>query len=244
MLKSIISFKKYFLSLVLRPKKVSILMYHSISNDGRFLSVSPLSFERQLTFLKKRKFNVISLGELGEALEQGRVLKYKTTVLSFDDGYQDNYSTMFSLIKKYNFPVVIFLVTDLVGQTGYLNWTEIMEMKDYGLVEFGCHTMSHPDLTKISNEELQREIKDSKQIIEEKLKIICGYFSYPKGLLNDIVVDEIKKTGYKMAVTVKEENVNSSNQIFELPRLSIDKGTTWWQFLGKVSGLQFIKGKI
>ncbi len=244
MSKDIISFKKYLLSLVFKSKKVGVLMYHSISNDGRFLSVSPQNFEKQLAFLKKKNFNVVSLGKLEEFLKEQTGFTYKTIILTFDDGYSDNFSVVFPLIKQHNFPIIIFLVIDLVGKKGYLSWSEIKEMQASGLVEFGCHTMSHPDLTKISGEELAREIKESKQILENELKINCNYFSYPKGIFNEQVTNKVKDSGYRLAFTVKEECVNSKGQIFELPRLSIDKSTTWCQFLGKISGLQFIKGKI
>ena len=244
MLKDIISLKKYLLSLILRPRKASVLMYHSVVDDNRFFSISPVNFEKQLKFLKKKKFNVIKLSDLAKTIQNKKQIPYKTTVLSFDDGYQDNYSNVFPLLKKYNFSAMIFLITNLIGQKGYLNWAEIKEMCQSGLVEFGCHTASHPDLTKISIAELKLELQNSRRIIENQLKTSCNYFTYPKGFFNDFVVKEIKDTGYQMALTVQEGNIDFESDIFKLPRLSIDRSTTFAQFLGKISGLQFIKHKI
>ena len=239
MFKSIISLKKYLLSLIIRPHKIVVLMYHSISDDGRFFSIIPEAFERQIKFLIKKNFNIISLDnfELG----------HKNVAITFDDGYEDNYLNVFPLLKKCNIKATIFLVTDLVGEHGYLNWEQINEMKNSGLVEFGCHTLSHPNLTEISEEFLIKELAESKEIIEEKLDKKCLYFSYPKGCFNKDVVKKVKETGFKLAFKVKEGYVGQkelNNKLLILPRLSIDSLTTWWQFLGKISGIQFIKGRI
>ncbi len=244
MLKSVISLIKYYFSLVLRPKKVSVLMYHSVSDNNKFFTVSLKNFERQLKFLKNNNFNIISAEELKNIFEDKEKLKAKTIFLTFDDGYDDNYFNVLSLIKKYNVNILIFIITDLIGEDGYLNWRQIFEMKKTGLVEFGCHTKSHLDLDKLSKTELEKEILESKKIIEKKIGEISFVFSYPKGKYNDLVVETVKKRGFDLAFTVKEGTVGLKNDTLKLPRLSIDSSTNWWQFLGKISGLFFVKGKI
>ncbi len=188
MLKSLISLKKYLISLFLKPKCVSVLMYHTVSNDERFFTVSPEMFKKQIKFLINKKFNITFLDNFK--------LGYKNVAITFDDGYEDNYINVFPLLKKYNIKVTIFLVTDLVGEYGYLNWEQINEMKNSGLVEFGCHTLSHSNLTKVSKEFLIKELVESKKIIEEKLGKKCFYFSYPKGVFNDTVVEEVEKSSF------------------------------------------------
>ncbi|MCK4386497.1 MAG: polysaccharide deacetylase family protein [Candidatus Pacebacteria bacterium] len=244
MLKDLISLKKYLLSLAIRSRKAGVLMYHSVSNDKRFFTVASVNFEKQLRFLKKKKFNVIKIGDLVKTIQDKKQMLHKTAVLSFDDGYQDNYSVVFPLLKRYNFPVTIFLITDLIGQEGYLNWDEIKEMQQSGFVNFGCHTLSHPKLNQISKERLRAELTESKQIIEKQLGQKCDVFAYPSGCFDNSVVAMVKNAGYQGAFTVREGAIGLKNNIFLLPRLSIDSSTTFSQFLGKISGLQFIKGRI
>ena len=210
-------------------------MYHSISEDGRFFSVIPKNFERQLKFLFDKNFNVISSNNLCDILINKNNLNSKTVVITFDDGYKDNYSIVFPLLKKYKLKVTIFLIVNLIGEEGYLNWEEIIEMKNSGLVEFGCHTLSHPNLTQLSRELLIEELNKSKKSIEEKLGGVCQYFAYPKGYFNDLVIEKIKEAGFQMAFATKKDAINLRSDIFKLPRLSVDSATTWWQFLGKIS---------
>lgn len=244
MLKDIISLKKYLLSLILRPRKASVLMYHSVANDNRFFSVSPVNFEKQLKFLRERQFNTIGINGLLKNLKNKNSFLPKTVALSFDDGYQNNYSVVFPLLKKYNLPATIFLIADLVGKEGYLNWEEIREMRQSGLVCFGCHTLSHSKLTQIFPEQLKIEVAESKKIIEEKSGGVCDIFAYPFGDFNENVTQAVQNAGFRGAFSVKEGVISSKNGILVLPRLAIDSSTSWWQFLGKISGLQFIKHKI
>ena len=244
MLKDIISLKKYFLSLILKSKKISVLMYHSINSDKRFFTVTPDNFEKQINFLVKKKYDFLSLDQVEEILSKRQKIGSKMISSTFDDGYKDNYEMVFPILKKYSIPATIFLVVDLIGKEGYLNWGEIQEMQNSGLVEFGCHTFSHPDLTRISEEEQQKEIIESRNILEGSLGTECFYFSYPSGKFNDKVIKIVREADFKMAFTVQEGSVSFKLNKWELPRLSIDSKTSWWQFLGKISGLQFIKGRI
>jgi len=245
MFKDVISLVKYLLSIFLKSKKIGILMYHSVSDgDNRFFAVSENNFEKQLKFLSDKNFSIISADALFDILKNKKEIPEKTICLTFDDGYKNNYSVVFPILKKYNFPMMIFLVTDLIGEDNYLDWDEISEMQNSGLVSFGCHTKSHPDLDKITSLDIERELVESKIILEERFNKKCRFFSYPRGKYDNVVLQKVKEQGFEIALTTKEGIISLKNDMLELPRLSIDKSTTWLQFLGKISGIQFIKGKI
>jgi len=236
--KDVISLVKYLLSIFLKSKKVSILMYHSVSdNDNRFFAVSEKNFEKQVKFLSDKNFSIISADALLDILKNKKEVKEKTICLTFDDGYKNNYSVVFPILKKYNFPAMIFLVTDLIGEDDYLDWNEIGKMKNSGLVSFGCHTKSHPDLDKITSLDIERELFESKVILENKLGQKCRFFSYPRGKYDDVVLQKVKEQGFELAFITKEGIISLKNDMLELPRLSIDKSTTWLQFIGKISGV-------
>ncbi len=204
---------------------VPILMYHSVnpqvSKDNR-LRVSPQTFERQMSFLKNNNYTVLSLGKLGDLIRDKIKIPSKAVVLTFDDGYEDNYTYVFPIIKKYGFPINIFVVTDQVGAENMLSWDEIKTMQGSGLVVFGSHTLKGDALTKVtSEEELKMQIFDSKKILEEKLGRKVHTFSYPIGAFNDKIKELVIEAGYKLAVITTPRSRFPSDDVFALKRLRI-----------------------
>lgn len=168
-------------------KGFTALMYHHIGNldnpqEEQFpFTVSPKMLERQILFLKSEGYTLISLADLARAKKTGKTSIQKPVMLTFDDGYSDNYTFLFPLLKKYNIPAVIFLVTDKIGTPDYLTWEQIREMQSSRLVEFGSHTATHRRLRSLTNEEISEELVSSKKILEEKLSVPVTAFCYPFG---------------------------------------------------------------
>lgn len=228
---------------LLPTKKASILMYHSVDYNPVFFTVKPEEFQRQMNYLYEKKYNVVSLNQLLKYL-QAKNIPPKTIVLTFDDGYEDNYFNVFPILKKYNFPAIIFLTTGFIGKEipnsagiplRALNWYQIREMHNSGLIDFQPHTMSHPKLTKISLENAKKEILESKKIIEEKLNKECHFFSYPHGNFNEEIKEILRKNDFWAAVTIKEGLVSLNDDFLVLKRNSVDSTTNMLQFKGKIS---------
>lgn len=207
-----------------------ILMYHSISNNDDFFCVKPIEFEKQMNFLKINNFNVISLNKLIWHLEKNN-LPPKTVILTFDDGFEDNFTKAFMILKKHNFSATIFLETEVLGREKsnksgiiykMLNWDQIKEMKMSGMIDFGAHTLSHPKLSQLSWDSAESEILQSKKILESKLQKKCDFFAYPFGNYNKEVVKITKACDFKAAVTVKNGVVKKNDDIFTLKRNSVD----------------------
>ena len=121
---------------------VPILMYHHVgtpSGKWRLNSVSEKSFERQMAFMKRHGFQIISFDDLVEGIKKGHQFVRNTVVLQFDDGYEDNYKYAFPVLRKYGFPAMEFLVSDKVGTPGFLTWDEVKEMEKYNFGA-GAHT--------------------------------------------------------------------------------------------------------
>ena len=150
------------------------LMYHHIGTltnpqDEQFpFTITPQMFEKQLLFLKQNGYEIASEHNILHAYQTGHTPIAKPVLLTFDDGYEDNYTALFPLLQKYQAHALIFLITDRVGTPGYLTWAQIKEMKDSGLVAFGSHTCSHRRLRSLPDGEIVQEITQSKQILEEK----------------------------------------------------------------------------
>jgi peptidoglycan/xylan/chitin deacetylase (PgdA/CDA1 family) len=223
--------------------KASILMYHSVGLNRAFFTVSPKEFEKQLVYLKENNFKVIRLSELLEKLKNEKDIS-NCVVLTFDDGYQDNFYNAFKLLKKYNFPASIFIATayvdkQMINSEGVsikiLSLENISEMNKTGLIEFLPHTKNHLDLTKVNLEKAEQEIKESFSFLSQNLSSVPKIFAYPKGKYYKEIIDLLVNLGYTGAVTVKEGLVSRESSFFELPRNSIDKKTSFYQFKGKLS---------
>ncbi len=168
------------------PRKgLPILMYHHVgeipSPDQFTFTISAADFEQQLHFLKQHGYTPISAQDLFQAYQTGNTSVQKPVMLTFDDATQDHYTVLFPLLKKYQVPAVIFIITDFVGQPGYMTWEQMHEMQDSGLIEFGSHTSSHRRLRNLSKQEIIQEVTQSKRIIEERLGHPVRSFCYPFG---------------------------------------------------------------
>jgi peptidoglycan/xylan/chitin deacetylase (PgdA/CDA1 family) len=196
-----------FLTAALRRKYVvPIVMYHSINpaaSRKTMLGVSPKTFERQMRFLKKNRYNVITLPELASLIKDNKKIPACTIVITLDDGYKDNYTHAFPILKKYNLPATLFIIVNEVrrAEGDRLSWDQIKIMRDSGLIIFGSHTLGPEPLTKIkSEEEVKNQIFISKQILEKKLGKKVDVFSYPEGRFNAKIRQLVIDAGYKAAV--------------------------------------------
>ena len=218
------------------PKgRAGILMYHSVSDRRDFFSaVSPGTFQKQMAYLAGKKYLVIPLADLVRCLRTHESLG-GSVALTFDDGYRDNYTTVFSLLKQYNFPATIFVTTSFIGTPGYCSAEELREMHDSGLVAIEPHTLTHPKLAKLSRIDAEREIRESRRTLQEILGTTPTLFAYPYGSFSEETIAVVRELGFMGAVMVKEGTVGPDTDPFRLPRNSIDRSTTFAQFRGKVS---------
>ncbi len=224
-------------------KGVSVLMYHSVDNNNVFFTVSPENFKKQMNRLFKSHYRVIRLDELIDVLEKGEKMPKKTVVLTFDDGYKDNYTNAWPILRKYNFPAIIFLTVDLVGREisnsqnsslPALNWQEAKEMSNSGLIEFGSHSLTHPKLDKMDILKAEKEIIISKKIIEDKMGKECLYFSSPKGRYTPEIIEVVKESGYRACLGISGGFVKKGDNLYPLKRNSINSTTTLIQFKSKI----------
>lgn len=231
--------KEFFFKLLPKfslPKdRASILMYHSISaRKDYFSTVFPEVFNKQMAYLAATKREVISLAELVRRLCTHKPLG-GSIVLTLDDGYHDNYTTVFPLLKQYNFSATIFVTTDFIGNTGYCSAGELREMQASGIIALEPHTLSHPKLAKLSRADAEREMRESRRVLQEILGTTPTLFAYPYGNFSDETVELVREVGFTGAVTVEEGTVGPATDPLRLPRNSIDRSTTFPQFRGKVS---------
>lgn len=285
-------------------KKITILAYHRVVDvsddyhrDIELVSASVQEFEWQIRYISEH-YNPITFEQLNEILIGNAVLPERPLIVTFDDGFADNYYNAFPILKKYNVPATIFLATDYINnceefwfdelisilnsikednvifnerkvflkkdlnisqhimeelklmsndkrrvviadfkkryarfspkadkQSLPLTWSQIQEMSRHG-IEFGSHTMSHPILSTVNDEQLVDELAGSKLVIESMLRKNCMVLAYPVGrkiAFNDKVIEESKKH-YKFGVSYLSGVNNMTNlDLFVLKRLHIER---------------------
>lgn len=233
-------------------KKLRILAYHRILPQIRgSLSVKSDAFERHLRFFIRNGWTFLTLRELYEQYLRDNIqLGSKVFVVTFDDGYKDNYKYAFPILKKYGIKATIFLTVNQIGkrepfywdykrfsdfiEDDYpLDWDEIYEMKDYE-IEFGSHTLSHPELTTIELDDAQMQICDSKKILDQKLSQNTISFCYPRGDLDNKIINLVEQAGYKIAV-VTPPRYGIEETVFTLKRVGLYSTDSFLKFRLKTS---------
>jgi peptidoglycan/xylan/chitin deacetylase (PgdA/CDA1 family) len=182
---------------------VPILYYHSVMHEaGNELKIPPEQFEAQMAYLQDNGYQSVSLEQLYRATYQGGILPENPFVITFDDGYVDNYTTAFPIVTKYGFTAAIFMITDYINGEGFLSWEQLKELVANGW-EIESHTTNHPYLTKVNTSTVLSELHSSKELLEKELGRPVSFFAYPYGDFNTKVVQAVKDTDYLMAVSTK-----------------------------------------
>ena len=227
---------------VFSGREVSILMYHSISSKGCNICVSNKKFLQQMKFIKKGRYNVLSLREYCSLLKEKRGIPSRSVVITFDDGYRDNLKAV-KILERFNFPATIFLIVNRIDKEGYLTQEDIKEILKNTKVEIGSHTFSHKYLPSLGRKELEKEIRLSKERLEELFGVKIDTISYPVGGFNKEVLKIVKEAGYICGCTTNRGFSKKLNR-FALRRIKITQKDTPFTLWAKLSGLYYFFKKI
>lgn len=238
----------------MRP--IPVLTYHHINlHKGDMVTITPAVFEGQMEYLYKAGYRTLKIDELISYMSGGLALPQKAVVVTFDDGWLDNYLYAFPVLKKYKINATVFLITNRVENTSLknskllipthkesksliekgesykvaLNWGLIKEMLDSGLVEFYSHTKSHAKCSNLSEKELMEELKGSQQIIEKRLGSPCPYFCWPYGKYNDLALAVAREADYKAIFTTNHGVVEAGSDPFAINRIIVKDSIAWFK---------------
>ncbi len=205
------------------PQGIPILYYHSIANlPGNELGVPPAQFDAQMQYLHTQGYTTISLDQLYAALTKGAKVPRKPILLTFDDGYPDNYSVALSILERYGYTATFFVVTSYMQpRQGMLTWPELSAMSDYGMT-IGSHTVHHLNLSKLPLAQQSAELSQSKAEIQRHLGFATPYFCYPYGGYDPATLQMLRKTGYKLAVTTDSGVVEPGDNVLRLKRIYVN----------------------
>lgn len=210
-----------------RMARVPVLMYHDILAEKEvFFDVTVEEFEGHLARIQEEGLTPISFDQLYNHLRTGSPLPPKPVLLTFDDGYEGHYTHVYPLLKQYQYPAVFSLFTgkldgEVVGRST-MTWEQTKEMAVDPLITIASHSVLHPrDLRELNDEELRREVVDSKARLEAQLGIPIRYFTYPEGNYDERVAKAVAEAGYDAALTMsnyKEWFAGESDDLLSIGR--------------------------
>ena len=217
---------------ILRGFATRVLMYHSIREEplGDYASVClrPADFEAQLAWMRES-------GKTFVFADEYALFRPNTVALTFDDGYEDNYTTMFPLLEKYDACATIFLITKFIGREGYLTQDQIREMAESGRVKFASHTNTHANLTELEEEVLNHELGASRSalsVVPSEAKL-AAVLSYPNGAENRAVRAAADRKGFRRCYIATASDGFFISR-FTTPRIPVTRDMTLAEFQGKV----------
>lgn len=202
--------------------RIPILMYHSISDadPNNSLLIPVKEFEEQIKWLKENDFTPMLLEDVVQAYTTGYVPK-KPVAITFDDGYSDNYTEAYRILKENNMKGTFFIITNNIDNDGfYMNSSMLKEMKDYGM-GIENHTSKHIEFTTISRENKFNIIKEGRDKLKEKVGVQSDYICYPVGRYDDETIEVEKEMGIKAAVTTEYGISSLSDGLYSLKRVRI-----------------------
>lgn len=204
-----------------------ILVYHIVRpaypNDSRAvraIALTPETFDAEMKYLAEAGYHIVSFSDLEDHFRNGRVLPQKPVILSFDDGWSDQFMYAFPILEKYHYQATFFVFTNSIGRRGFLTWNELRRMLVAGMT-IGSHTRSHPYLTKIANSvALWDEIRGSKRTLEKRLGVTVNEFAYPFGQYNAAIAAMAAKAGYRSARGDYVSGEQAADRLYALSALN------------------------
>ena len=201
--------------------KVLVLNYHMVNSMFISLAVEPSDFDWQMKYLVDHGYHSITPDELYAFLAGKGSLPDRPVLITFDDGYVDNYTNAYPILKKYDLKATIFIVTGFVSnRKGYLTWDQLREMEQNGITA-QSHTVTHAPLPELPDDRIREELVESKRKAEAELGHPVEYIAYPTGVHDLHIVGIAKEAGYKGGFTVKYGNVDRASNIYALERVPV-----------------------
>lgn len=212
--------------------QIIVFMYHNLvyGRTGSIYNCDIYNFESELQYIRKN-FKVIDFNDLLKINSGEQTLTTDAAIITFDDGDLSMYPLAFPLLRKYNFKATFFIVTSFVGTTGYMNWEQLAEINDFknkqgiNLFTIGSHTANHHPLLNLTPDEVNSELKISRETISEKLNCDVNFIALPEGsgADNEDIKNLVIANGYKAIRTSTEASIKSlPGDMYNLPGYNVE----------------------
>ena len=213
---------------------VPVLMYHSISSKyNNSICVSEKHFRKQMEWLRGNGYHAVSTDELYDALAKEGALPEKPVLITFDDGFKDNYETAWPILKEFGFTGTFFVVTGKINSYN-LDWDDLKQLIKNGNT-IGSHSVTHRDLSCLSAAQQEKELWVSKRMLEEGLGTTIKAFCFPYGKYNKATLALLPELGYSLSFTTRSGKVCFNDDEYLLKRVHVEGGMSMSSFEKQVS---------
>lgn len=217
---------------------IPVLCYHDVTpnnpNNNELL-VNPQKFKEQLKYLKDNNYTPITLDELYDYLKNKKPIPEKPVVITIDDGYEGNYDYAYPILKEFNFPATIFVISNYVGAKDYMTADELKEMSDNG-IEIESHTFKHDDLSTLDENKQIETFKSSKENLEKITGKPVDFVAYPFGRYNDETRIAAEKAGYKLGFNLSGDFADRKDNDFNIDRIYVSNNDSIEKFESRLKG--------
>ncbi|MEF3281019.1 MAG: polysaccharide deacetylase family protein [Elusimicrobiota bacterium] len=231
-----------------KPKCIPVIFYHHVSP---YLDIHPSVFEKQIEYLSLKGYSAITLYELRNFMLYGAINVSKPVVITFDDGYYDNYAFAYPILRKFNFKGTIFVITSRIkdkreckvdfenesynnknNPDNFITWEEAKEMVESGVIDIQSHTHLHyrdgKSWEKVADMDIKQDLILSKKMIESKTKKTCDFICWPWGRYDEYMIEMAKSAGYKGCLTTKTGSNFFGGDVYRINRINIWKNDERW----------------
>lgn len=211
---------------------VPVLMYHAVSDymwGINELFVSPSSMDEQLAYLVENGYDAIWFEDLAHVADYD-----KPVILTFDDGYDDNYTELLPLLQKYNVKATVFVIGNAVGMSNKMTEEQIREMAASGLVSIQSHGYTHDDMDVMGEETLEFELSETKKVITRMTGRIPYVLCYPTGKYSNLTL-EVGVRHYLFGIKMVGGQYNTSDDPFLVSRFYVSRYTDIGTFASYLS---------
>ena len=206
--------------------RVPILMYHYVEyvKDKRdtirqSLDINPNIFEKQIQTMQNAGDTFMTAKELGEVIDGQMTLPKNPVLLTFDDGHWDFDTVILPILKKYQVKATLYVIPGFLGGSDFLTNKQLQDVVDSGLVDIGAHTVHHVSLKAKKLSVVEREVSQSKTMLESKFKVSVVSFAYPNGSFDKQAIGVVKDAGFTTAVSTLPGIIQTNENRFSLFRL-------------------------
>jgi peptidoglycan/xylan/chitin deacetylase (PgdA/CDA1 family) len=206
---------------------VPILMYHHIGDlpiDATELqttwTVTPKNFDAQMQWLAHNGYRSVTMAQLVAHLKNRQPLPAKPIIISFDDGWEEQYSTAFPILTKYGLSGTFFVYTHPIDHTEYMTWAQLADLTAASM-DIESHSITHPHLRDLAPDAAFKEIAESKTTLEKRLGKPVITFCYPFGEYNNAIIEMVKRAGYESAVTLASGYRQRADELYLLHRVRV-----------------------
>ena len=233
-------------------REVPVLMYHRVADVPRNrLAVPPAMFAAQMAYLKEHGYHTISLAALNAYYLVHAPLPARPIVITFDDGFVDNYTTALPILRQHGFTACVCVISDWVDRENdwedfpgkaaahTMNWEQLHGWQQAGM-GIVCHTANHPRLPRLSDEDITREFSESKRALQEQLGQPMDFLCYPYGDFDARVQRLAREVGFKGALAIFERVPLWHFDPYAIRRIAISSRQPLSEFARKVSPWHFL----